>query len=71
MSYIVSWTQHTYERPINLKDRWTYHEDFASAKAQYDTLLNQSLTWTASLTMVLESSDYPTHEGLADSVEKV
>lgn len=68
MSYIVSWTQHIpYERPINLKDQWTYHEDYASAKAQYDTLLKQTPTWTASLTMVLESSDYPTHEGLENA----
>ena len=66
MSYIVSWTRHSNERPINLRDQWTYHEDFGSAKAQYDNLLKSNLTWTASLTMVLESSDYPTHEELKD-----
>ena len=66
MSYIVSWTNHTYERPINLQDKWTYHEDYESAKAQYDNLLESNLTWTASLTMVLESTDYPTHKELKD-----
>ena len=66
MSYIVSVTRTVSSIPHNLKDDWTYHEDFGSAKAQYDSLLKDSATWSASLTMVLESTDYPTHEGVKD-----
>ena len=65
MSYIVAVTSNINGGiPCNLKDHWTYHEDFDSAKAQYESMLGEQDTYTVSLTMVLESSDYPTHEGL-------
>lgn len=66
MSYIVSVTRTVSSIPQNLKDQWTYHEDFGSAKAQYESLLKDSATWTASLSMVLESTDYPTHTEVKD-----
>jgi len=66
MSYIVSVTRTVSSIPQNLEDQWTYHEDYESAKAQYESLLQDSATWTASLTMVLESTDYPTHTEVKD-----
>ena len=62
MSYIVSVTRTVSSIPHNLKDGWTYHEDLESAEAQYKALVNDPAVWSASISMVLESTDYPTHE---------
>lgn len=68
MSYIVAVTSNINGGiPCNLKDHWTYHEDMESAKAQYESMLRDQDTYTVSMTMVLESSDYPTHKEFKDA----
>ena len=67
MSYIVAVTRTTNGIPHSLEDQWSYHESFTTAKAQYDSMLKHPDTWSVSLTMVLESSDYPTHEEIKNA----
>jgi hypothetical protein len=65
--YLVVWSGRDRRTSI---DRWTAEETIADAMKVYDKVRAQNSTWTASVCMPIESTDYTTYlpRGMPPSV---
>jgi hypothetical protein len=65
--YIVVSSVRDADDPDNLdllRDDWSVHEDFEVARAEYERVRDDELTYSATLTAVISSTDYDTHPDL-------
>jgi len=63
--YLVVWTiRNVSGKSDTFTDRYIAHEDLEEARAEYDNVLLDPHTYIASISAVVESTDYDTHPDL-------
>ena len=62
ISWIVCWSFRYTDKHEITKDFWKPFDDYQEAKAAFDYLYNHGKIYSRSLTAVMESSDYDTHD---------